>query len=119
MDKILPPAVMNGRNMATAVKYGQNFVSSGKNGLIILKNVAEGALQGKMHQGPPDSKAAPAYGCWGPEDKTSLGAPCNQNLRGVENFHMQIRQIYGSCGREFKKFKFWPKILFLSLTNTG
>jgi hypothetical protein len=52
MDKILPPAVMNGRNMATAVKYGQNFVSSGKNGLIILKNVAEGALQGKMHQGP-------------------------------------------------------------------
>ncbi len=42
MDEILPLAV--------------------KNGLISLKNVAEGALPGKMHQGPPDAKAAPGIG---------------------------------------------------------
>ena len=46
--KILPRAVKNGQNMAPAVKYG----------LIILKNVADGALPEKMHQAPPDSKAA-------------------------------------------------------------
>ena len=48
------------KTLSPAVKYGQNFVSGGKNGLIILKNVAEGALPEKMHQGPPESKAAPA-----------------------------------------------------------
>jgi hypothetical protein len=48
--------------MTPAVKYGQNFSFGGENGLIILKNVAEGVLPEKMHQGLLDSKAAPGSG---------------------------------------------------------
>jgi hypothetical protein len=39
------------KTLSPAVKNGQNFASGGKNGLIILKYVAEGALPEKMHQG--------------------------------------------------------------------
>jgi hypothetical protein len=41
--------------LSSAVKNGQNFASGGKNSLIILKNVAEGFLPEKMHEGlkPP------------------------------------------------------------------
>ncbi len=68
--KILRPAVKNSPNFASGslkinkilplgLKNGRNFAPAVKNGLISLKNVAEGALPGKVHQDPPNAKAAP------------------------------------------------------------
>jgi hypothetical protein len=46
MVKIMPPVVK---------KMVKILSPAVKNGLIISKNVAEGSLPEKMHQGPPDS----------------------------------------------------------------
>ncbi len=78
MAKILPPAVKNSPNFASGslkinkilplvLKNGQNLTSSGKKRSHFFEKClqkkgpsAEGALPGKMHQGPPGAKAAPA-----------------------------------------------------------
>ena len=68
--KTLPPALKNGQNLAyqrwntvkicpPAVKYSQNFASGGKKRSYYFEKCGRRGLPEKMHQGPPDSKAAP------------------------------------------------------------
>ena len=81
MVKILPPAVKMVKKWSKfglptvkygppAVKYSQNFASGGKKRSYYFEKCGRRGLPEKMHQGPPDSKAAPGEGACSPPPRT-------------------------------------------------
>ena len=44
-----------------------------------------------------------------------MGQKSNQKFPNKTNLHMELGKNYGIFGREFKKFKFLPKIPFFCL----